>query len=78
MTQITLSDLKADPGKYVRMAQNQDIMITRYGKVVAKIVTAAPDKKAAWDTITNVFRGEGIELTDQEIAEDKERRIAGR
>ena len=53
-------------------------MITRYGKVVAKIVTVAPDKKAAWDTITNVFRGEGIELTDQEIAEDKERRIAGR
>ena len=47
MTQITLSDLKTDPGKYVRLAQEQDIMITRYGKIVAKIVTADPDKKAA-------------------------------
>ena len=43
MTQITLSDLKTDPGKYVRLAQEQDIMITRYGKIVAKIVTADPE-----------------------------------
>ena len=73
MTQITLSDLKTDPGKYVRLAQEQDIMITRYGKIVAKIVTA--DQKAAWDTITGIFRSGNVNLTDADIDSDREERI---
>ena len=75
MTQITLSDLKTDPGKYVRLAQEQDIMITRYGKIVAKIVTADPDKKAARDTITGIFRSGNVNLTDADIDSDREERI---
>ena len=75
MIQISLSDLKVNPGKYVGMAQEQDIMITRNGKIVAKIVTAKPDKKAAWDHITSVFRDAGITLTDDDIEKAKEERI---
>lgn len=75
MTQISLSDLKVNPGKYVSMAQEQDIMITRNGRIVAKIVTAKPDKKAAWDNITSIFKETGIDLTDDDIKKAKEERI---
>lgn len=63
MTQISLSDLKVDPGKYVSMAQEQDVFITRNGKIVAKIVTATLDKKTAWKSITGVFRDSGLDFS---------------
>ncbi len=36
--QITLSDLKINVGKYVDLAEIEDIIITKYGKPAAKIV----------------------------------------
>ena len=36
--QVTLSDLKVNVGKYVDLAEMQDIIITKYGKPAAKIV----------------------------------------
>lgn len=77
MTQISLSDLKVNPGKYVSMAQEQDIMITRNGKIVAKIVSAKPDKKAAWAQITEIFKAPELLLTDEDIRKAKEERILG-
>lgn len=47
MTQISVSDLKANTGKYVTMAQENDILITKNGKLVARLTTAKPDKIAA-------------------------------
>lgn len=47
MTQISVSELKTNAGKYVAMARNQDILITKNGKVVAKLVTAKVDKTTA-------------------------------
>lgn len=75
MTQISLSDLKVNPGKYVSMAQQQDILITRNGKVVAKIVSAKPDKKAAWAQVTEIFRTPEMYMTDEELRRAKEERI---
>ncbi len=43
---VSLSELKANPGKYVDMADQQNIYITRNGKKVARITTARPDKLA--------------------------------
>lgn len=77
MTQISLSDLKVNPGKYVSMAQSQEVMITRNGKIVAKIVTAKPDKRAAWDNITGIFRDADMNLTDDDIKKAREERILG-
>lgn len=45
--QVSLSELKANAGKYVAMAEEQDIYITRNGKRVAKITSAKPDKVAS-------------------------------
>lgn len=47
MIQISVSELKTNAGKYVVMAQNQDILITKNGKPIARLTTAKPDKVAA-------------------------------
>ena len=36
--QIALSDLKVNVGKYVDLAETEDIVITKYGKPAAKII----------------------------------------
>ena len=36
--QVTLTDLKANAGKYIDLAETQDIIITKYGKPTVKIV----------------------------------------
>ena len=36
--QIALSDLKINVGKYVDLADEEDIIITKYGKPAAKII----------------------------------------
>ena len=36
--QITLSDLKVNVGKYVDLADTEDVVITKYGKPTAKII----------------------------------------
>ena len=35
---VPLSDLKVNVGKYVDLAETQDIIITKYGKPAAKII----------------------------------------
>ena len=77
MTQISISDLKVNPGKYVSMAQEQDIMITCNGKIVAKIVNARPDKKTAWANIVNIMRTPGMDVSDEDLERDREERILG-
>lgn len=70
MTQITLSDLKANTGKYVTLAQTQDVYITRNGKLVAKLVTAKPNKLAAFKCFLELFPEQGLDL-DAEKAREK-------
>ena len=36
--QVALSDLKTNVGKYVELAEKQDVIITKYGKPAAKII----------------------------------------
>jgi len=36
--QVALSDLKVNVGKYVDLAEAEDVIITKYGKPAAKIV----------------------------------------
>jgi prevent-host-death family protein len=36
--QIALSDLKINVGRYVDLAETEDVIITKYGKPAAKIV----------------------------------------
>ena len=43
--QIALSDLKLNVGKYIDLADTEDIIITKYGKPAAKIIRF---DKEAW------------------------------
>ncbi len=45
--QITVSELKTNAGKYIALADEQDIFITKNGKRVAKITSAKVDKMTA-------------------------------
>ena len=44
--QVALSELKTNVGKYVALADKQDVYITRNGKQVAKIVGTNRDRVA--------------------------------
>ena len=47
MIQISISELKTNAGKYIALADEQDVFITKNGKRVAKITSAKVDKVAA-------------------------------
>jgi prevent-host-death family protein len=52
---ISLSELKANTGKYVDLADNQDVVITRNGKPAAKLVTARIDKKQSVKALVGIL-----------------------
>jgi len=71
MTQISVSELKTNTGKYVTMAMDQDIMITKNGKVVAKLVTAKVDKKEAFKHFLSLFPEKGLDLDPEQVREER-------
>lgn len=73
MTQISVSDLKANTGKYVSMAQEDDIFITKNGKVVAKLVTAKVDKVESLNRLKSLFAG--VEITDDDVDAAREEQL---
>lgn len=74
MTRISVSELKMNTGKYVTMAKDQDILITKNGKVVAKLGTAKVDKLDAFYHLMSLFPKEGI---DVDLDQMREERISG-
>ncbi len=52
---VTLSELKANPGKYVDMVEQQSIYIIRNGKKVARLTTARPDKLACASALFGIL-----------------------
>jgi len=44
MIQISISELKAHAGRYVELADREEVYITRNGRRVAKLTAAASDK----------------------------------
>ena len=71
MTQISVSDLKANAGKYVSLAQEQDIFITKNGKLVAKLVTAKQNKMDAFKHLMSLFPEDGLNLDPDKLREER-------
>lgn len=69
MIQISISELKTNTGKYVALAGEHDIFITKNGKRIAKITSAKPDKVAA---AKELF---GILPVDTNLDEAREERL---
>ena len=47
MQTITITDLKNDIGKYVSLANNEDIIITKNGKPVSKLTSISENNRLA-------------------------------
>jgi prevent-host-death family protein len=45
--QISVTELKANTGMYIDMADTEDVIITRNGKRAAKLTSARVDKKTS-------------------------------
>ena len=53
---VALSELKTNVGKYVNLAETQDIYITRNGKQVAKIVGTNRDRVAEMKSLFGIAK----------------------
>jgi len=68
MIQITATDLKMNLGKYLKMAQDEEIHITKNGENVA-ILTApkAARKKSGLEALIGIIPDEGLTLDDYKM-----------
>ena len=55
---VSISELKANAGKYVTLANQEDIYITKNGKKVAKIISAKADKEKAGQALIGILPAE--------------------
>lgn len=66
ITSITATDLRANLGKYLSLAENEDIYITRNGKLVAKLTNPNLDRVVMAKSLFGVL---SIDLTLEENRE---------
>jgi len=80
--QIALSDLKINAGKYIDLADTEDVIVTKYGKPAAKIIRfdkepwylkKMPEKITAVEQLFGTLPGD-VDLDD--IRADKAKRFS--
>ena len=54
--QVSVSELKTNVGKYVDLAETQDVFITKNGKQVAKIVSTKRDRVAEMKSLFGIAK----------------------
>jgi len=63
MIQITATDFKTNLGKYLVLAEHEDILITKSGKGIVKLVGVKPDKVKGIESLFGIVPSTG-EATD--------------
>ena len=61
MIQITTSELKSNIAHYISIVEKEDILITRNGKTVAKLVSQKPDKVQLAKSLFGILKGADID-----------------
>ncbi|WP_418790852.1 type II toxin-antitoxin system Phd/YefM family antitoxin [Phosphitispora sp. TUW77] len=61
---ITATELKNNIGKYLALAATHDIYITKNGKSIAKLTSAAADKVALLDSLVGIVPDGNLTLND--------------
>jgi len=77
--EIALSDLKVNVGKYVDLADQQDVVVTKYGKPIAKIIRFDKEPwyaKRIPENITSVDQLFGTLPSEVSLEEIRERRLS--
>lgn len=70
MLQITTSELKANIARYITIVEKEDILITRNGKTVAKLIAQKPDKVEMTKSLFGILKGADI---DEKALRDERR-----
>ncbi len=68
---ITATELKANLGKYLLLAATEDVYITQYGKIVAKLSNPFQDRMEVAESLI------GILPQTMTLEEAKEERLEG-
>ncbi len=77
--QISLSDLKINVGKYIDLAETEEVIITKYGKPAAKIIRYDREPwytKQMPDKITSVEQLFGTLPSDVDLDDVKTERLS--
>ena len=61
MIQITTSELKSNIARYITLVEKEDILITRNGKTVARLIGQKADKVAMAKSLFGVIKGTDID-----------------
>lgn len=69
---ITATELKNNLSKYLLLASTEDVFITQYGKVVAKLTNPFQERL---DLAESLFGSVPADLTLEEAAEERRSRI---
>ncbi|OUQ19651.1 type II toxin-antitoxin system Phd/YefM family antitoxin [Lachnoclostridium sp. An138] len=69
---ITATELKSNLGKYLKLAENEDIFITRNGKVVAKLSNPNADRVEMAKSLLGVIPSD---ITVEEAQEERSSKI---
>ena len=67
---ITATEFKKNLGKYLKLAEKEDVLITKNGKAMIVLKNAEFEiaKKLAWlDSIVGIANPDGIEITDEDL-----------
>lgn len=67
---ITATELKLNLGKYLQLAESEDVFITRNGKVIAKLTNPFQNRV---DAVKSLL---GILPTDMTLEDAKEERLS--
>ena len=69
---ITATELKLNLGKYLQLCRTEDVLITKNGKVIAKLTN--PFQKRV-DTAKSLFGILPSEMTAEQAAEERRERL---
>lgn len=75
---ITASEFKANLGKYLQLAATEDVFITQYGKVIAKLTNPFQDRIAVADSLVGILPqtttfDEAMEISEKAFSRRRQR-----
>ncbi len=69
---VTATELKANLGKYLTLASKEDVYITQYGKIVAKLTNPFQDRVTIAESLFGVLPQT---MTLEEVREERAKSI---
>lgn len=61
---ITVTELKTNIGKYLRLAQTQDIIVTKNNKPIVKLTSIRENKLDILDSLVGIIEDDGYTIED--------------